>query len=1228
MTSQSGEEPSRVGKFCTELNIDTEILEKGLSGVAEGWVKLNHLRLVRGVVGELDKWCRDHKYSVNVLPNLIATLFDVGDVDTDNKAVKVRVQRAVDAVRKAQKARGKSRDENLEVIERTLFTLPHTSREQRQIVDVALHAEAGEGDVPPIPDRELVEIRAERDSLRDSLDSIRLEKDQKFRELCNSKQKLTSEIARTRVLKTCLKRNAKKIKDLETKLDTLVRQKIKAQNRKRRNARARAKRKQGVLKQRVVDQSVVGQNVMGQLEASLRAELKTYKANLKAAREEIKEMKKNVGEVEAKYRERVELNKLLEQKRVTERNRILSRNRYDRKVGRKRARDKIQKEREQERLALKKSREETRGLKKRIREQNLFTLEEESPKKRLKAGKQYNANIRSVYLDLLNNYGVSTRNCEGVVKTVLENLTSMEIPDLPKKSTAQNLLLEGRKMAQIQVAESLAHSDLTLGSDATSKFGHHYTSFDVFEGEGGSGLIVGMRETDDGTADTTMQTLKTILQDVVGQQDEEAQNQAVNTVLANIKNTMSDRHIVQKKFNELLKDYRQSILPSIIQGWKGMSEGERDQFASMNNFFCGLHYLVGLAEYAGKTLGAWEGMIFKDKEVGAAASSESGNSTESGTERLIRTVCKSVQDRACEKSGKPLQFRTFLKSKGISTVPLAPFKGNRFNILFHNAAGVAYLLPELLEFFDKHKDDNELMKGVHADLVIKQFIAGARALGLIDKVVTGPLWRTINEKGHIADMNDRYRVIHQGFSRWSDDSSQFMRGKDILFDDIDIKKDEIYHSLVQVNPELDEMTKQILELVFLTFCQVTEKMLADHLPSGSHTAMNEKKKRETASVPKTNVGVERDFGMLDRLMRLKPAASTMVYEGVIMNVRNRTREWRKGLTEMKREEYMEYSRKSVKAQREEYARRVKTLWANREAKRKSKKQIAQEREDRNKVRTEKVYASVRSKCGGIWLSETELNSQLEGVDDKHAIEMLQSQLQARRHVFGEKNVEGNLNISVKGRRKSLSELKQSLRSVLKTANDRIINVEEQEEVDYTNAVAPTEKVEEFREKTREKMAKEKARAVKGKDLEYDNLVGKIVEHLTSSEDGSEEGWYRAIVTGKSKRGLSLSYDINPQTIITHPKRDIEQDLENGDLKIVDLNVEDVVGMDVMHQFEVGDERIWYRGFISSVTGPSECLIEYDYLEDENDEDSDIIDNTWVGPVLEHYRNNYLRFVRA
>ncbi|XP_072177862.1 uncharacterized protein [Diadema setosum] len=840
----------------------------------------------------------------------------------------------------------------------------------------------------------------------------------------------------------------------------------------------------------------------------------------------------------------------------------------------------------------------------------------------------YDTRVRAVYQDLLAKYSVSTRNCEGVVRTVLGGLTDLDVENikLPKKTTATEMLYEGRKLSQIQVARVLQEEEnTTLSSDATTKFGHHYSAFDIYKGSdgGSSSMMIGMGESVGGTAQTTLDTLLGLLHEI---SDMPGSTQGVNKIIRNIKNTMSDRHVAEKKFNELLKEYRQNILPEIVDGWEEMNSDEKEQFKSMNNFFCGLHYVVGLADYASKTIQAWEKMIFGDDRVGAESLSgmhvESG---ECGTVRLVRTICKSVQDRGCERSGKPVEFRSFLKSKGVEHVPLAPFHGNRFNILFHNGAGVYFLLSHLKEFFAEHAKDNNLLRAVDADLHVTQYLAATRALGLIDKLVTAPLWRVINEAGHIVDMSAHYSNLHACFVNWANDATQFMRGEAVAFEGKHNPDDPIFMSLVTPNAELDEMTKQILELVFLTFCQVTESMLMDHLGSGKYAEMGEERKRETESVPKTNVGVERDFGMLDRLMRLKPSASMLVYEGIIMGVKNKTSEWRKGLAVTEREELMEYARRSVKAQKEEYAKRAKRLWEERTEKRKSKQQQAEEREVKKRVKSEKVYADAVAKCGGIWLSEREVDEKMQGASEKTCVEMLQAQLQARRHVFQEKNVKGRLNLSEKGRKKSMEELKESVLEIIRESNERGERVENEQEADYAFVCASEEKIGEYKRKVEEKRRKAESRGkkerLKGSEMKYENLVGKIVDHLTVAEDG-DEGWYRATVISKCRKGLRLIYDSEPQTAYEYTRREIEEDFQNGDMKLAEFVIEDIIGRNIMHRFEVDGELVWFRGVISSLRREQECLVIYEEMEDEEGE----LENSWVGPILEDYENNDVRFL--
>lgn len=189
---------------------------------------------------------------------------------------------------------------------------------------------------------------------------------------------------------------------------------------------------------------------------------------------------------------------------------------------------------------------------------------------------------------------VGSNNCEEIVRTVLKGIVGLDVERLPKATFAKDMVFEARAMAQLQFCDAVLEDDnLTLHSDGTTKFGHHYGSFDVSFGEG-KVFTLGVRETADGTAVTTLGVLEEIVQDLVdlGGQDEDRLD--LGRFLTKIKNVMSDRHSVQKKFNALLADFRGKFLPAVRGDWDSLSLTQREKAKELNEFFCGMHFVVGL----------------------------------------------------------------------------------------------------------------------------------------------------------------------------------------------------------------------------------------------------------------------------------------------------------------------------------------------------------------------------------------------------------------------------------------------------------------------------------------------------------------------------------------------------------------------------------------------------------------------------------------------------------
>ena len=47
---------------------------------------------------------------------------------------------------------------------------------------------------------------------------------------------------------------------------------------------------------------------------------------------------------------------------------------------------------------------------------------------------------------------------------------------------------------------------------------------------------------------------------------------------------MSDRHIVEKNFNQLMESYRSEVLPEIVNEWKTLTSEQKSSMCKMNNF--------------------------------------------------------------------------------------------------------------------------------------------------------------------------------------------------------------------------------------------------------------------------------------------------------------------------------------------------------------------------------------------------------------------------------------------------------------------------------------------------------------------------------------------------------------------------------------------------------------------------------------------------------------------
>lgn len=160
-------------------------------------------------------------------------------------------------------------------------------------------------------------------------------------------------------------------------------------------------------------------------------------------------------------------------------------------------------------------------------------------------------------------------------------------------------------------------------------------------------------------------------------------------------------------------------------------------------------------------------------------------------------------------------------------MPLANFVGNRFNILFYDAAGVYFLQNHMIQFIDEVHgvQANLLLQSVRADLNNPRYIVGCRALGLIDKIVTGPLWRKLQESSlSILDMGSVYCEMKTSFDSWGKDASSVVAGVAVLRSAGSLHEDEVWNILTKSHDN-DMQTQELLQILFNAFSVTTQRLL-------------------------------------------------------------------------------------------------------------------------------------------------------------------------------------------------------------------------------------------------------------------------------------------------------------------------------------------------------------------------------------------------------------------
>ncbi|WAQ95042.1 SPIN3-like protein [Mya arenaria] len=596
---------------------------------------------------------------------------------------------------------------------------------------------------------------------------------------------------------------------------------------------------------------------------------------------------------------------------------------------------------------------------------NVVTYDEEKRK--------YTPQLQQCVYDLLN-LNVSLKNVSPAIESVL-NIVQIKPNRLPSKSTVNNMNIQrlALMMRQINSGKKIE------GIHATDESGNYW--------------VLGVREI----------SLHQILGDIDAL-SESADKPVSREILKNISSTMSDRASTQMKFNQLLEEFRTDVLKEDLgEEWDNMSEEEQLSISKLCNFFCSLHTLVHMAETASKALIEYEVDTGREAPI---LDPTFKNSAEPGTVRLVRTACKAFSKGGDEKNGQYLTFQTyskdFLRENGFRGVPLERFRGNRFNILFRNAAAL-FFLKDKLQSYLSIEHSNRLLASVHHDINIPEYVAGCKALGLISELVTVPLWCVIeSENIHIIEAQTLYQELVKYLEELPQNIASFMNGTYLLSFANREKLQTSKISIALFNEwEYDGQVQIILMIIVPALCELCKRLFKDFLPEGLWFNAPGAVEDKTRSAPKHNKFSETIFGHMDRLLREKPNTSIIASEANLMFVHNKTNEWLRDKTEKEKEVILNKARKDVKHLRRAFKQRNAQIETERKRILAEKREKAEQAEQNRIKKREDITDNVQ--LWGLWQTEQEVDSSLSRIKRKtEQVSALKAQLNFRKSVFEQK----------------------------------------------------------------------------------------------------------------------------------------------------------------------------------------------------------------------------------
>ncbi|GIX71959.1 uncharacterized protein CDAR_439471 [Caerostris darwini] len=823
-------------------------------------------------------------------------------------------------------------------------------------------------------------------------------------------------------------------------------------------------------------------------------------------------------------------------------------------------------------------------------------------------GGKYVSALRAIYLELTS-MPFPCSNVHEIIYSILDELEPLNTDKIPSPSFAGNVFMEARMLVSLQAFSDLLNKNkVSICNDGTIKFAIYDAAYEVTLADE-TKLKLSVKDISKGSPDTSLGILKDLLSEIINAKVDD--NHLAESYIKKTKSFVAEYELLNKRILEILFLYKQQLSPLVANHLEKLPDNFRKSVLLLNNYCTGIYFLLGLTRLTDFTVLAWECM-----SLGLdAIEDHKRNNHFSRTVQHMYSFCDIIDPESLMIIG--VEFREFVqKTKKLDSVPLAPYKGDLFNLVFHNSAGLWFYRETgiLAEFFEAMKAKERDIIPLAELLNDEHSFAFARALGLLGKLVAVPLWTVLEDDD--VQIGLRYNSLLKNAENWSKDASKFMKGQERLFEDVPVSHDAVYISLIKDNESSDKLTKEILELLFTAFVPFIKFFLSGHTTLENSAGTDEED-------PETKKLTHEDFTAFDRITLNIHSVATYAQDALTLFSKTRNGEWQDKLSSKD-------SLKIFELVEKDYNKHLKNLY-----RRKGKlfEILNKDLGKNNKsLEIEKKYKLIDDliKWGGLWKNEKEIEDQIKDMKENDQLNAFRAQIRFRRHILREEHENGLLDLASEGECFSAAKLHEHLKTILK----KECKVTETNGLELATATDDEKTIQEITEwcsKAKELKPVAEAGKVSVPKENYHWLLGKFVSHTMPEF----KDYFTGVCVARKNICGAFFYFIRymEMGVFKIPDVRIADDLKNQNLKVIEPTVKYLIGSKLSRAFIKDDGDLeWHDCKVVGVTlHGAELVVEFDYYGvdvplEEGSNIPDMENFTFVTSVLEEYRNDHLRLL--